>query len=109
MFGDFSRSVLYLVAAAGAGGGDDGRVGGIADGGKEDELADLLGKLVVFGLITKGAGHAAAAGGDGLYGIVGGEGEDLCGPCGGGQRLLLAVAMEEDRLCIVCEPVFCDV
>ena len=59
-----------LVAAAGAGCGDEGFVGSGADGGKEDEFADLLGEGVVFGFVAEGAGHAAAAGGDEGDGVV---------------------------------------
>jgi hypothetical protein len=45
--------ILDLVAAAGAGRGDDGFVRLIAYGGQEDQFADLLGQLKVFRFISE--------------------------------------------------------
>src|SRR5579859_1320170 len=54
------RPVCYLLAARDTRRRDDGlrRLG--ADGGEEPEFADTHGQLVVLGLETERAGHAAA-------------------------------------------------
>lgn len=75
-----ARAVFDLVAATGAGGGDESFSGGCAHSGKEDELADLLGECEVFLFVTEGTGHAAAAGGNDGNFMAGGEFENFnCG------------------------------
>lgn len=48
---------MDLVATACAGSGDDVGGGGLADGGKEDEFTDVLGNIVVLGLVAEGSSH----------------------------------------------------
>ena len=68
-------AVVDLVAAGGSGGGDEVVFVGLADGGEEDEFADLVGDLEVLFFVAEGAGHAAATAGDDFYGVVFREGE----------------------------------
>ena len=89
--------VFDLVTATGAGGGDECIRGSSTHGGEEDEFADLLGDFKMFGFVAKGAGHAAAAGGDDFDLVVGGELEGFDGGRERGERFLVAVAVELDR------------
>src|SRR5579872_4399848 len=73
--GDFSRSILYLVAAACARRCDD-RIRGLAPhGGKQHEFPDLLGQLEMLLFIAEGTGHSATSGRDGGYSIIGRNGQ----------------------------------
>jgi hypothetical protein len=64
MKGGAAGAVVDLVAATGARRGDDHLVLQVADGGKEDEFADVHGNLVVLRFVAEGSRHAATAGWD---------------------------------------------
>lgn len=94
MEGVLAGAVVDLVAATGAGGGDDVGRGGLAHGGEEDEFADLHGEVVVFPLVAEGTGHAAAAAGDGPDRVVRRQGQGGDGGFNTGEGLLEAVAVQ---------------
>jgi hypothetical protein len=87
-------SVLDLGPAGCAGGCDDGFRGGGTHDGKERQLADGHGDVVV--LVAEGAGHAAAAAVDGLDRGIGNKPQHRQYLVGRSQRLLVAVGVDFD-------------
>lgn len=96
MEGGALGSVVDLVATGSAGGGDEVVRSGGADGGEQDEFTDLVGDFEVFFFVAEGAGHAAAAAGDGFNGVVGGEGEGGFGGGGSGEGFLKTMTVKVD-------------
>ena len=70
MEGGFSCAVVDLVAATGAGGGDEDFGVEFFQVGEENQFADLHRDIVVFLFVAKRARHAATTGGDFLHGVV---------------------------------------
>ena len=96
------------MAAAGAGGGNHRLAVGLSYGGEEHQLADGHRQVVVLLLVAKRAGHAAAARADLGNRVPLGEAEHVLGGSGGGNRLLLAVAVEDHLNLIPRKLVFGD-
>ena len=98
MEGVAAGAVLDLVAAGGAV-GDDQRVGlGLAHGGKQRELGHLERDVDGVGAVAERAGHAAAARFDGLDRQVRDELEGRFDRGHGGERFLVAVAVQQRAL-----------
>lgn len=96
MEGLAAGAIMDLMAAGGAGSGDKIIRGSRANGGKEDELADLHGDLIVLLFIAERSGHTAAAAGNHLNGIVPRKAEGAHGGFLTGESFLKTMTVEMD-------------
>src|SRR3712207_2111049 len=94
MDGAASGGMGDLVAAAGAGGDDDCLVRRGPNGREQDSLAVAQRQVVVLALVAEGAGHTAAATVD-LAGLQSAGPQHGERRGSGGQRLVVAVAVQE--------------
>ena len=99
----FTCPIEDLVAAAGAWGGYERVIRHLPYLGEEAQFSDLHTEFVVFGFVAERAGHTAAARFQEADHEIGRKAQGLCGEVSSGEGFLMAVAVYDDRLGLLCK------
>ena len=99
----FTCPVEDLVAATGTRSSDERIVRCLAHLGEETQFSHLHTECVVFGFVAERASHTTAARFQEADHEIGRKAQGLCGEVSSGEGFLMAVAVYDDRLGLLCK------